>query len=182
MTPPTTRAPLAVLKTRTSSSHFLQKTMKAAQVAKARARMRTRVRRNLRPELKCLEKDPIWWNWTFQRHVALHWVVPGYWENSLDPPIVGFGGELFLFCSLLADSNLLLCTPRTLLEEKYQVWVRRDIGRYLIERDVVLFCVPIHPPHPAFYITSKNIQSSPHFTVPLMRLNVCQMVSLKEHF
>ena len=103
----------------TSSSHFLQNAMNVAQVKNARVRMRTKVRRNLRPEFRCLKNGHfafggLWWIRGELRDIFLSFFY------SLGPPIVGLGGELFLFCSLLADSNLLLRTPWTLLEEKYQ--------------------------------------------------------------
>ena len=43
-------------------------------------------------------------------------------KNSLGPPVVCLRGELFLFCSFLADPNLIFCTPWTLLQRKVSIW------------------------------------------------------------
>ena len=76
---------------------------------------------------------------------------------SLGPPIVGLGGELFPLCSFLADSDPFFGTPWSLLGKNILIFRCQVYGSYLVERDVVLFCVPIHAPHLAFGIVSKRI-------------------------
>ena len=76
---------------------------------------------------------------------------------SLGPPIVGLGGELFPLCSFLADSDSFFGTPWSLLGKNVLIFRCQVYGSYLVERDVVLFCVPIHAPHLAFGIVSKRI-------------------------
>ena len=78
---------------------------------------------------------------------------------SLGPPIVGLRGELFPLCSFLADSDPFFGTPWPLLGKNRNILMSRCqvYGGYLVERDVVLFRVPIHAPHLAFGIVSKRI-------------------------
>ena len=76
---------------------------------------------------------------------------------SLGPPIVRLGGELFPLCSFLADSDSFFGTPWPLLGKNVLIFRCQVYGSYLVERDVVLFRVPIHAPHLAFGIVSKRI-------------------------